>query len=293
MSTYTSGRESAPIKTGWSRFTSGCYLCLALILSSIFDLPSSIRAQTILTADGLAAFGTNAPAAGGGGGSAFPSDSIVLNWKFNGDATDSSGNGNNGTVHGTTFYTTDETGAATHALHLDGSTAYVDAASVSVANFTSGDFSFVAYCTNNAADFSSGGVLLGNGVFADHGYFFQVHLAFSGNSLAATPEFLWLDAGGTHTIQATDRSMSAVTANYCLVFVRSGTSGKIYVNGTNVTAGSQPTIGTITASSTTKFTVGKYLGNSNFFPGNVQQIIVYSRALTPTEVATGSAGTSQ
>jgi hypothetical protein len=44
-----------------------------LVLLAISHLPSSISAQTVLTADGLAAFGTNAVAGGGGGGGCSPS----------------------------------------------------------------------------------------------------------------------------------------------------------------------------------------------------------------------------
>lgn len=44
----------------------------ALFVPALF-LPKLIRGQTVLTADGLAAFGTNATAAAGGGGSCTPS----------------------------------------------------------------------------------------------------------------------------------------------------------------------------------------------------------------------------
>jgi hypothetical protein len=228
---------------------------------------------------------------GGGGGSGWPSDSIVADWKFNGDTTDSSGNGNNATASGTTSFVADESGTASHAIHLNGTTGFVAANSTSVGNFTSGDFSVVMYLTNNAANFSGSPIIWGNGTVGGNGYLFQEKLAAGGGSDAAHMIFFYHDGAGDHQITTADRAVS-IRLNLCLVFVRSGTSGKIYLNGTDITAASPPTIGTI-ATSSTAFTMGKYLGGGFFLNANIQQVLIFSRALTPTEVATGSATASQ
>ena len=148
---------------------------LAFFLASFWLLHSDFS-QSILTADGLAAY--IPPAAGGGGGgggSAFPSDSISADIRFNNGGTDSSGNGNTVTAHGTTSYVADEAGNATHAIQLDGSTGYADM--VSAMNFGAGSFSVVTWCTNLSADFASplSPVLWGNAAFGS-GYYFQLQV---------------------------------------------------------------------------------------------------------------------
>jgi hypothetical protein len=257
---------------------------------------TNVFANMIATNVGPHTAMTNTSATGGGGGGGgsglFPSDSIVVNLLLNNSAADSSGNGNDFTYHGSAAtYVADESGTASHALRFNGTDEYIDAPNTTVANFTSGNFSIVTYLTNTISDFSGSPFLWGNTVFGSPGYYMFQHLAFGGDSLAAELQFAWNDNTGDHTIASNDRDI-VPNVNYCVVFVRNGTSGKIYVNGVDQTQAGQPTIGTINSSSS-KFTLGKYLGNSNFLPGKVQQLIIYSRALTPTEVATGSGGTSQ
>lgn len=271
----------------------GIGLLAAWTNSAATQNPTWTISSALDMASTMMMFGVTGCSSGGGGG-LFPSDSIVLDWRFNGDANDASANANNGTTHGTTSFVTDEIGRATHAINLDGSTAYVDAASPSVANFTSGDFTIVTFLTNNAADFTGNPVLWGNGTFGVQGYYFQLHNASGGDNFASRPLFGFHDGigSGDHQIVTTDRAVS-ITSNTCIVFVRNGTSGKIYVNGTDVTDVSQPTIGTITSNTLLNFTLGKYLGGGDLFKGNVQELIIYSRALTGTEITPGSGGTSQ
>ncbi len=52
-----------------------------------------------------------------------PSDPVAY-WSFDGDATDSSGNGHNGVVYGATL-TEDRFGVANHAFSFDGSNDYI------------------------------------------------------------------------------------------------------------------------------------------------------------------------
>jgi hypothetical protein len=259
-----------------------------IVMSVITNSSSYVDTNSLLTAGG----------GGGGGGGAFPSDSIIADWRFNNNGNDSSGNGNSLTVHGATSYVADETGTATHALRFDDSTtdAYADTASASVLNITTTSASFVLFVTNtpNSGDFGSSPVIYGNGDFGNTGYWFQIHNADAGDSLAGYAVFAWNDAvTGFQSVRTADRGIT-LGQQLCIVVVcQIGASPKIYINGTLATTTSA-TMTAIVSDTTKNFTFGKYVGPASiWFGGKIQEFIAYSRVLTSGEITAGSAGTSQ
>lgn len=263
----------------------------ALFSFCIFNFAFS---QSILTADGLAVFGTNAPAVGGGGGT-WPADSRVADWKFNGDLTDASGGGNTLTMQsGTASFTVDESGVANHALIFNGATpTRAEVASTSLANFTSGNFSVVMYLTNTAANFNASPVIFSKGTVGGTGYHFQLHLAAGGDNLAAHAIMGFHTAGGVQKITTTADRAIPLVGQLCLVFTRNGTVGKIYLNGTDITDAASQSLLDPVSDTTDKFRIGDYSGTGFPFTGNMQEMLLFSRTLTSGEVATGSATPSQ
>src|SRR5579862_3340916 len=75
------------------------FLLLALPLAAA-NVTNLVSGQSLVSGQNL----STSPSAGGGGGGDIVPD--VGWWKFNGDATDSSGNGNNGTTHGSPSFGT-------------------------------------------------------------------------------------------------------------------------------------------------------------------------------------------
>lgn len=79
-----------------------------------------------------------------------PTDGLVGQWLFDGNADDSSGNGYNGTVYGATL-TTNRFGAANSAYYFDGTgTTYIDIGNVAAFNFGFGDFTLSAWVITQA-----------------------------------------------------------------------------------------------------------------------------------------------
>jgi hypothetical protein len=268
------------------RFADGTYT--NIVLTAITNCSTYTDTNSLLAAGG----------GGGGGGGLFPSDSILVDTRFNNNGTDSSGNGNTATAHGTTSYVADETGAALKAIRFDDSgtpTAYVDYASPSVLNITTTDVSFVLFVTNSPAsgDFGSSPVIYGNGDFGNTGYWFQIHNADAGDSSAGYAIFAWNDLTGFQSVRTADRGIT-LGQQLCIVVVcQIGASPKIYINGTLATITSATMTG-IVSDTTKNFTFGKYVGPASiWFGGKIQEFIAYSRVLTSGEITTGSGGTSQ
>ena len=89
-----------------------------------------------------------------------------------------------------------------------------------------------------------------------------------------------------YVTQRTDSEVVTVGTFHYVVAVHNGTSIVIYVDG--VIVASTLTSGTVTESSytnTSDFIIGKQgLGTIRYFDGNISNISIYNRALTPDEI---------
>lgn len=247
---------------------------------------SAANPQSILTADGLATFGTNAPAGGGGGG--FPSGAVI-DWRFNNSLADSSGNANTATMtSGSASYTTDEATAANKAIALSGSQA-AQAGSATPGNFTSSDFTVSTWVKVTQADLNNNPVLFSKGIFDNSGYYGQFIVNPGSPDTVGRLEFA-LNPSGQNLIAKTGDTVLSVGTWYNIVCVRSGTAGLIYINGVDSTSHSDTMADPVTDSH--NFQVGTYSGGGDVLTGNIAQITVWGRALTPTEIASVYSGGS-
>ena len=211
---------------------------------------------------------------GGGGGGSFPTGSLI-DLKFNGDVLDASGNVNNGAVTGTTTFTTGQDTIASHAFSFNGSTT-VNQSDATVANFTSSDFSISFWVKVTSGNLATTPIPISKGLFQQSGYY----IFFT----AAGAVTVTLNQGSANqdTVSSTGVIVEGSWKHVC--FVRSGTSGKIYVNGSDVTS-SAPTLINPVGNGINPFRIGSYSGAGNSYNGAMDEVAVWARALSGAEVS--------
>lgn len=202
-------------------------------------------------------------------GTAGAETGLVGEWHFDGDAQDSSGNGNHGTVYGATFVE----GISGQALSFDGSNDYVsvpDAPSFTVSEVTveawikPDNTVFQGIVTNHA-----------NGVDADGSW-----VLYKSDKVCF---IIFTNTG--EQLPACGGSISA-SSWYHIVGTWSSSSGsKIYLNGVNV--------GTVTTSGTlpdpiNPVEIGRYHvynpPNQYWFDGIIDEVRIYNRSLSAEEI---------
>lgn len=193
---------------------------------------------------------------------------LVGYWKFDGNAKDFSPYGNNGTVTGAIF-TTDRKGAANKAYSFDG------ASDVNVGNGAS--LNLTSAVTVSAwVKPSSVGAL-------------QIFLSKSDITGTIRPFELWLQAtgkfgfadyDGSWHIDTNDNVVATAGNYYHVVGAYNGATMTTYVNAI-------PSSGTALssmASSPGSLWIGGWLGMADFFSGSIDDVRIYNRALSATEV---------
>jgi hypothetical protein len=239
-------------------------------------IPHGIRAQGILDADEAAVLRKKVS----GGGGSFPSGAL-FDWRYNGDLTDASGNGNNSSViGGTAHYSTNELNVATKSAAFNGSSDVNGLTDGTIAAFTTSDFTVSAWVFYDAADFTASPIIFSKGVNTSSGYYGQIHRADAGSDLAGYFIYSFNQSGAIQTVRTADRSVLLNTW-YNVVLTKIGTTATLYTNG--VFAASA-TVVNPTANTTLKFQAGKYSGGGFFWTGNIAQLTVWARGLTTTEI---------
>jgi uncharacterized repeat protein (TIGR02543 family) len=195
-------------------------------------------------------------------------------WKFDGDATDSSGNGNDGTVNGATL-TTDRHGQANGAYSFDG----VD------------DIIVIP----GTADFDTQNPTISAWVFSinnpQQGFIFE---KTSNGSVNSQYNLFFNGANGitwrTAANLTTDTSyVPNVTGWFFLTASYDGSLKKIFVNGSEKKT--EAWNGQILTGASGVSSIGGYTDNlpersSWFFNGQIDDVRIYNRALSSTEVST-------
>ena len=204
-------------------------------------------------------------------GSALAEEELVW-WKFDESsgttASDASGNNNAGTLTNMvgTAWTAGKIG---NSLNFDGVNDYVVRNTLS-ANIT-GDCTVSVWM--NRSGVPSTNVRLMDLATADG----------SGMQLVVrgTTGYAGMDDAGGLTVEI------AGTQNLCdgslhhVAAVRTGTTFRLYVDGALAVSSSNPTN---TAPTYTRLAVAAYIGGANYFPGKLDDVRVYSRALSGTEI---------
>ena len=205
-----------------------------------------------------------------------PTSGLVGWWPFNGNANDGSGNGNNGTVNGATL-TTDRFGGMNSAYSFDGSTNYIEVLSTSGISFSTA-YSISAWLSADIWSFSApidqhaivskidDGDWYGGYEIRTGGAGFIMHSGNIGSNFD-------IGAGG----------YSAMTWHHVVVTFN-GSIVKSYINGQQVDSAIRS--GTIQTSSIPlrfgrRGGAGTY---NNWFDGNIDDIGMWNRALTPQEI---------
>lgn len=198
----------------------------------------------------------------------FPLDGLVAYYPFNGNANDVSGSGNNGTVSGATL-TFDRFGNPDSAYHFDGYGDYIYMAPSPSLNIT-GDLTIAAW-----VDLSSSSVDRNAVIFSDllevsphDGYSFRL---WDGNKLS-------FFAGDPRLTATTPLEVDVWTH---VAVVLSGTTATSYINGA---FDSSATVSVPTSSSVNP-TIGASAQQAYGWNGDIDDITVYNRALSPAEIS--------
>lgn len=204
-----------------------------------------------------------APTAGDCGNQVAASN-LVGWWKLNGNASDSSGNGNTGTVYGA-VPAVGANGVVNGAYRFNGTSDYIQAAPVSLSRFT-----ISAWAKPNGIQTDSAAIV------ADE-YPGNVNYAmfFSSGSLVMQGGIFM--GGWTYTPTNTliDNTWSNVVLTY------DGSTMALYING--ALAGSTPYVAT-PASSGKSLHIGKRWDLNNFFKGSIDDVRIYNKSLSISEV---------
>lgn len=250
---------------------------LLFITLSIGACYGQVNIQNSIIKNGVCGLNTSS---GGGGG--FPSTSITFDWQLNGNLTDASGNSNTATVTaGSLSYTTGQDTIANHAASLNGST-YFTLSDATVANFTSSDFSISFWVNPGTGAISSSPFVIEKGNFNNNGYFAQIFA--TGTPGSGGIDFYINQSGARQITEVASASIPEGSWTH-VVFTRQGTVGKIYINGVDTTSSADSIINPATDTSD-GFRVGAAAGGTSTFTGAVDEVAVWSRALTSTEVST-------
>ena len=189
-------------------------------------------------------------------------------YPFSGNANDVSGNNNNGTVTGATL-TTDRFGNANSAYGFNGSS-FIDLGNIAGVGYSTTQDISMSFWINEGA---SGTVISKyTNLDAPNSNFFMSKAASAAQ----------LAGNGTNSFTANNITDYRWT-NY--VFIASSGTNKsfLYRNGVLVATGTLNANNTLSA---TKIMLGKLMGSpSNFFTGKIDDVFIYNRVLSVSEIA--------
>lgn len=210
-----------------------------------------------------------------------PTDNLMGYWPFCGNANDESGNGNNGTVNGASL-TTDRFGSADAAYEFDGISDFIETTNINLPD--SGTISVWVNPYLQAA---------GNNSFTYSASLVDMNLDASGNSsyglyyndsigTGLYGQVGWSGDPNNAVLPSTAQSISLFEWQHCVFTFQDGT-GKLYWNGNLIytQTGINPTSQSAQA---VLFGKAPWAANANLFNGKLDDIGIWSRALSDQEV---------
>jgi photosystem II stability/assembly factor-like uncharacterized protein len=212
------------------------------------------------------------------GPSATPSTSdTIAFWNFNGNLTDATGNGHNGTLTGTSTYGPDRFGNANSALVLDGKT-FVSVADKSDIDFT-GDNSFTICAWTKTTDSNAMGIVAkGPADGSEPGYQLDlntIELGLWSSVTTASQNPGWGDAFPTDVSDGRWHMLTMV--------VTAHTGIALYIDSmlevTDNDAGLEPEL-----NNTALLLFGTDPTKTKFFQGSLDEVTILDRAIDPVEV---------
>ncbi|MFB0515579.1 MAG: LamG-like jellyroll fold domain-containing protein, partial [Candidatus Neomarinimicrobiota bacterium] len=193
-----------------------------------------------------------------------PTTGLVAHYPFNGNANDESGNGNDGTVYGATLGA-DRFGKPDSAYSFDG----VDDNMNLGSGINLADSSFTFSFWDKEEDLE-GGIIFSQGYFATNKH---LHIQYSGGKFGI--RFYNNDLNTTETFPDTINWQ-----HWVCTFNASTKERKIYLNGQVVAED----IASANYSGSGNLYLGSRFDGGEHYPGNIDDIRIYSRALTEAEI---------
>lgn len=212
-----------------------------------------------------------------------PNNGIMCWYPFNNNANDESGNGNNGVVNGGATLGLDRFGNSSKAYTFDGINDFISVAHKSQLNLPGQGFSFsfslwIKPNRTNAQELNIISKGAGNGMNSNDVYIMSVYNRNKvGLELSKFPTASWASSIDTVSFN----KWNHLVVVYDITVNRS----KFYING--VFAGQQSYSFTPSSNGDTSiFFIGKqgYSCNCNFFNGSIDDIGIWNRALTISEI---------
>jgi len=211
--------------------------------------------------------------------------SLKVYYKMNNDATDSSGNGNNGTATSVTY----TTGKFSNAAVFNGTTSWIKSATFTLANST--NYSIGCWFKSLTKPAASGMLVSCDQSPTNAQRFWQFRITSSGYV-----NFLRFSTAGTPTVVTnitTSTDLCDGNWHHIAAVFDSAIGSKIYVDGISVASDS---VTTTNKSGSNYITVGAQTFNAAIDPntvltGNIDEAFYFERSLSLAEVQTLALGT--
>ncbi len=205
-----------------------------------------------------------------GGGSSFPSNSLIAYYPFNGNANDASGFGNNGTVFGADL-TSDRFGNSNSAYHFDGYNDYIKLPDVVMNNLPQGTFS--AWIKLDEINRQNGII---DKTETNNANYFQV-IVHNNNLVRVNIDVHYGEILRLYSNTALNKDIW-----YHVVVTWDGNYWKIYINGKiDAQAQRDRTVPDVSR----PLLIGKVDNNTSFMKGTIDDIRIYNYVLTDSEIS--------
>jgi hypothetical protein len=215
-----------------------------------------------------------------------PSNGLVGWWPFNGNANDESGNGNNGTVNGATL-TADRNGSSNSAYNFDGINDLIRVPHHSNLNLL-GDYSINLWFRGNYQNiFNNSWTFIAkrddNGFCCSINVPYQIFVPFNSTNYAIAGIAL-ASGGGYSFITPPNSSPVSLDSWQNLIITNSSGNLNFYLNG--MLNYSTTFSNSLRAGNTSDLLIGSVNReiSAEWMNGSLDDIAIYNRALTPTEI---------
>lgn len=192
-------------------------------------------------------------------GNAISVTSLGAYYKFNGDVTDSSGNGLNGTAFNTPTYVA---GKYQTGIKFNGTDQYVSVPDSTFLEGSGGNISIFFWIN-----------------MIDGGYAISKDVGSTGYRVLPRPGLDWLISLGGYNIS---KGNPDTNVWYHHGFTYNNNIIKVYQNGSQI--GTDTTLGAVTLGNTSDLNIGRSISGSGYIPATIDEVNIWQRVLTPTEI---------
>ena len=194
-------------------------------------------------------------------GNAISVTSLGAYFKFNGDVTDSSGNGLNGTAFNSPTFVA---GKYQTGINFNGTTQYVSVPDSAFLEGSSGNISIFFWIN-----------------MVDGGTAVSKSLGSTGYRMVPRPGSDWLVTVGGNNIS---RGNPSTGVWYHHGFTYNNNIVKIYENGAQL--GADQAIGAVTLSTADAMNIGRAISGSGYIPATMDEVNIWQRVLSGAEITT-------